>query len=417
MRSKQTIRQTIGVFLSLLVVLAHYSPQMQAFRELPESISVHTGEVYELSIGWPFSISSGDEGMQVLASTDESTGVVSALVGATKLTVSAFGIPVKNVEVAVEPERILYPGGQSIGAAINTQGVLIVGTSEISGSAASPAQSAGLRAGDMILAVDGQEVVSSSHLTELIAGHGAGPVSISYSRQGSSRVATITPMQDGLDGRLRLGLWVRDSTAGVGTLSFYDPVTKRYGALGHAISDIDTGVTLPVREGSILESQIVGIRKGERGNPGELQGSFLRDRVVLGDIRLNNSFGIYGVSDTTIVNPLYPNGLPVGSQSNVHTGAATILTTLDDGGVKEYAVEITRVARQTSSSQKSMTIKVTDPELLEKTGGIVQGMSGSPILQDGRIIGAVTHVFVNDPTQGYGVFIEWMLEQADDIAV
>lgn len=411
MRSKPTVRQLLGVFLAILAVLANYSSPMQAIRDIPDTMQMRTGEVHALSIGWPFALSTGDEDTYVLASSDESYGVISDQAGEKNLTISAFGIPVKNVAVKVLPEYILYPGGQSIGAALNTKGVLVVGISDVGDG--NPAKDAGLRVGDMILSIDGQDVQSAAHLTEIVSKKGAGPLKMTYSRAGSTKIGTLYPVQDKVDGRMRLGIWVRESTAGVGTLSFFDPSNMHYGALGHAISDIDTGITLPIKEGSILQSTVVGIRKGERGNPGELQGSFLRDKKILGDIRLNNSFGIYGRADTPMVNPLYPDGLPIASQSKVHIGPASILTTLDGGGVKEYKVEIVRVARQSTAAQKSMTIHVTDPELLEKTGGIVQGMSGSPILQDGRIIGAVTHVFVNDPTQGYGVFIEWMLQQAN----
>ena len=400
----------IGITLALLAVLANYSPQMQAIRNLPETMQMRTGEVHALPIGWPFTITTADEDTYVLASSDETFGVISDREGTKNLTVSAFGLPVKNVSVTVSPEYILNPGGQCIGAALNTKGVLIVGISDFSGS--NPAKDAGLRVGDMILSIDGQDVQSAAHLTEIVGKKGESSFKVTYSRGGNTRTATIHPAKDKVDGRMRLGLWVRESTAGVGTLSFYDPGTMRYGALGHAISDVDTGIILPIKEGSILQSVVVGIRKGERGNPGELQGSFLREKKILGDIRLNNSFGIYGRVDTPMVNPLYPNGLPIASQAKVHTGPATILTTLDGEGIKEYKVEIIRVARQTSAAQKSITIRVTDPVLLERTGGIVQGMSGSPILQDGRIVGAVTHVFVNDPTQGYGVYIEWMLQQA-----
>ena len=412
MRARQIIRQSIGVLLSFAVVVANYSPQMKAVRALPETLRMRAGEVRALSIGWPFALSSGDEGMYVLASADESFGVISDRPGESKLTVSMFGLPFKSLSVAVEPEHLLIPGGQSIGAALNTDGVLVVGTSELSGTSKSPARDAGICVGDMITAVEGKEIKSAADLTETIMQRGEGPLRLTYKRGGAPRDTIVHPIADPVDGRLRLGLWVRDSTAGVGTLSFYDPNTNKYGALGHAISDVDTGITLPVREGTILKSSVVGIRKGERGTPGELQGSFLRDRIPLGDIRLNNSFGIYGNADASILNPIYPGGMLIGSQQNVHTGPATILTTLDDRGVREYSVEITRVARQGSAAQKSMTLRVVDPELLDRTGGIVQGMSGSPIIQDGRIVGAVTHVFVNDPTQGYGVFIEWMLEQA-----
>jgi len=230
------------------------------------------------------------------------------------------------------------------------------------------------------------------------------------------QTAVVTPAQDSLDGQYRLGVWVRDSTAGVGTLSFYDPSDNRYGALGHAITDIDTGTNLTVRDGAVLFSDVVDIVKGQKGVPGELRGSFLRDQRVFGDITSNNDFGVYGDYTIAPEQPLYPNGLPVGTRQSVHLGAATILTTLDSQGVKEYAIEITHINSQDTPSTKSMNIRVTDPVLLEKTGGIVQGMSGSPIIQDGHLIGAVTHVYVNDPTQGYGLFIEWMLNEADQAA-
>ena len=409
MRRKPTVKQSLGIALATFLMLANYSPQMQAVRDLPDTMQMRTGEVHALSIGWPFSLSTADEDMYVLASSAESVGVISDREGVKSLKVSAFGIPVRNVSISVAPEYVLYPGGQSIGAALNTKGVLVVGTSDLSEK--NPAKEAGIKEGDMILSVNGQEIQGATHLTEVVAKSPEGALKVLYSREGRERTCSLTPVKDKVDGRMRLGLWVRDSTAGVGTLSFFDPQTQYYGALGHAISDVDTGITLPVKEGNVLRSTVVGIRKGEKGNPGELQGSFLRDQQVLGDIRLNNSLGIFGKIDAPMVNPLYPDGLPIASQAKVRIGPATILTTLDGEGVKEYQVEIVRVARQASAAQKSMTLKVTDPTLLERTGGIVQGMSGSPILQDGRIVGAVTHVFVNDPTQGYGVFIEWMLEQ------
>ena len=323
-------------------------------------------------------------------------------------------MPVKKIEMRVQQERILYPGGENIGAAMNTQGVLVVGISGLS-DADSPARAAGLRAGDVILEINGEKAQSAAHLSELVSRGGEQALNVRFTRNGAAKETSLTPVRDTLDGRYRLGLWVRDSTAGVGTLSFYDPQTKSYGALGHAITDLDTDIILPIRDGIILRSTVVGIRKGERGAPGELQGTFLRDRAELGDIRSNTEFGIFGKAAEPIVNPLYPDGLPIASRANVHTGPATILTTLDDSGIQEFDVEITRVSQQDTAAQKSMTLRVTDPVLLEKTGGIVQGMSGSPILQDGRIVGAVTHVFVNNPTQGYGVFIDWMLEQADSV--
>ncbi len=414
MFSLKKMRPWIGVLLSALLVAGNYAPQTQSVASLPETLSVRSGEFYELSVGWPYTLTAPEEAQQVLSSSDELLGVIGGTEESTKLTVSLLGIPVKTIDLQVQEERILYPGGENIGAALNTSGVLVVGISGLS-QEDSPARAAGLRAGDVILAVNGEKAQSAAHLSELIARNGEKPALIQFERNGSVREASLTPKQDMLDGRMRLGLWVRDSTAGVGTLSFYDPQTQSYGALGHAITDLDTEIILPIREGIILRSEVVGIKKGERGNPGELQGSFLRERQEIGDIQKNTAYGIFGKASQPIVNPLYPNGLPVGSRASVHTGPATILTTLDGEGVQAYDVEITRVARQDAASQKSMTLRVTDPELLERTGGIVQGMSGSPIIQDGKIIGAVTHVFVNNPTQGYGVFIDWMLEQADSL--
>ena len=238
---------------------------------------------------------------------------------------------------------------------------------------------------------------------------------IAYDRQGQHRTAVLTPHRDETTGAVRLGAWVRDSTAGVGTLSFYDPETGKYAALGHAITDGDTGSVLTVSEGQVLKAEIVAVQRGQKGAPGELKGSFLREGETIGSIRRNSILGIYGRLDKPAVNPLYPDGLPIGLRSGVHTGAASILSTVDSTGPHEYAVEITRVNHQTAPAPKSMVIRVTDERLLSATGGIVQGMSGSPIIQDGRLIGAVTHVFVSDPTQGYGLYVDWMLGEAEAI--
>ena len=300
--------------------------------------------------------------------------------------------------------KVLIPGGQAVGVAIRTQGVVVVGLSDSAG------MQAGLRAGDILLSVNGRPLDSADILTETIDAAQGQPLSIVLDRDGKQQTVLAAPVFDEESQRYRLGVWVRDSTAGVGTLTFYDPQTYSYGALGHAIIDSDTGLTLPVREGRLMQAEVVGVRRGERGMPGELKGSFLREQVRLGSVESNGAEGIYGKMDGEMQNALYPEGLPVGARGEVHTGAATILSTVDGSEMLEYSVEITQVNR--GSAQKSMVIRVTDERLLQATGGIVQGMSGSPIIQDGKIIGAVTHVFVNEPTKGYGIFIESMLEKA-----
>ena len=225
-------------------------------------------------------------------------------------------------------------------------------------------------------------------------------------------VVSVEPALDPADGAYRLGAWVRDSTAGIGTLSFYDPESGAFGALGHAITDVDTGIVLPVGYGGIYESSVVDISKGKSGEPGELLGQFFDAETQLGEVTSNTDYGIFGTMNEEVANPLYPDGLPVGTRADVHTGPAQLLTTLADGEVRAYDCEIVKLNDQSAPATRSMVIKVTDEELLQATGGIVQGMSGSPIVQDGKLVGAITHVFINDPTQGYGVYIEWMLDAA-----
>ena len=304
--------------------------------------------------------------------------------------------------------RVLIPGGQASGVAIRTQGVLVVGAGDNGRDS--------LREGDMILSVNGVPLLESAMLTEAVNAAQGQPLSLRISRGGQENDLLLTPRYDESSRAWRLGVWVRDSTAGVGTLTYYDPATGAYGALGHAITDSDTGSLLPVREGALMQAEIVDVRRGQRGAPGELRGSFLREQVTLGTVQVNTALGIYGRLEAPAASALYPEGLPTASRGQVHTGAATILSTIAGQEACEYAIEITQVSRQSAAAPKSMVLRVIDERLLSSTGGIVQGMSGSPILQDGRIVGAVTHVFVSDPTQGYGVFIDWMLQQSDALS-
>ncbi len=422
-KKRDRVRHLIGILLSLFLVIGYFTPQAQAVMHLPDRLSVTAGHRQALSLGLPFSIRVEKGNVSVLSSTDETlNGRAASNVhltgnqeGSAVLSLDLLGIlPLKKVEISVEPERVLIPGGQAVGVALTTQGVLVVGTSDLGGeNGASPARLAGIRPGDVLMQLGGQNIESSEHLSELVAKSSGRPVVVKMLRDNRPMEVSLTPKQDQSSGSYRLGIWVRDSTAGVGTLSFYDPESKSYGALGHAITDADTGQILTVNFGQVMRAEVVDIQKGKKGTPGELKGSFLREKEKLGDIAKNTTYGIYGKMDETPENRLYPNGLPIGLISSVHTGPATILSTIDGEGLKEYQVEIIQANKQTSPAPKSMVIKVTDPVLLERTGGIVQGMSGSPILQDGHIIGAVTHVYVNDPTQGYGLYIEWMLKQSD----
>lgn len=422
LRRRGPTRQQVGVCLASLILLSWFTPWAQNLRSLPDTWQVTLGGGQTFYLGLPLSISVDEGDLQVLSSGDQTLSdqvtLAAQTPGTAEVTLSLMGIlPVKKVQVSISPEKTLMPGGQAIGVALKTDGVMVVGTSDLGGAAgASPARLSGVRPGDVITAVNGLKVTGASQLSQLVAQAGAVPLQLALKRSEEQLILTVTPKKDEATGVFRLGVWVRDSTAGVGTLSFYDPDNGRYGALGHAITDADTGQPLTVSQGQVLRANVVDVQKGQRGVPGELKGSFLREKEILGTITQNTILGIYGALDEKSVNPLYPQGLPVGLRSTVHRGPAQILSCVAGETVKAYDVEITQVNRQSVPAPKSMVIKVTDPELLGKTGGIVQGMSGSPIIQDGKLIGAVTHVFVGDPTQGYGLYIDWMLAQSQGAA-
>lgn len=307
---------------------------------------------------------------------------------------------------AAAQERILIPGGQVVGVALHTQGVLVVAKTSRDGVKSA------LRVGDVILAVQGEEVGSVQMLSDTINRAQADTVELNVLRRGKAITVQASVPEDSADGRRRLGVWARDSTAGVGTLSYIDPVTQAYGALGHAIVDGDTGSVVSVRDGAIMRADVVGVTRGESGAAGELKGSFLKAGEQIGTLVHNRASGIYGRMDVLPQNLLYPQGLPMGTAGDVHEGPATIISTVDGEDPVEYTVEILSCEDAATESRRDMTLQVTDSRLLAKTGGIVQGMSGSPVIQNGRIVGAVTHVLVNDPTRGYGIFIENMLEAA-----
>jgi len=338
------------------------------------------------------------------------TKKLAGYLAAALILTGALIAPRPAAPAAAAAQKRLIPGGMALGVALKTQGVMVVGLSDLA-SAPSPGRLGGVAPGDVILSVNGEAVSDAPSLSRLIEAGGGKPAALSLLRNGKPLTLTVTPAHEA--GAFRLGLWVRDSTAGVGTLSFYDPDTRRYGALGHAITDADTQRILTVSQGEVLKASIAGVRKGQKGAPGELHGSFLRENLRLGDLQKNTPLGVYGLMDSPILNPLYPDGLPVASPHQVRRGKAQILSTLKGDEIRAYDVEILQLFRQAEPAPRSMILKVTDPDLLAITGGIVQGMSGSPIIQDGRIVGAVTHVLVNDPTRGYGIYIEHMLNTAE----
>lgn len=389
-------RRITGWLLSALLLIVHFSPQATLLRSLPDTLSIAAGQELNLSSSFPLKI----DLQGVILPADASAGQTLSEVDpkAATATVSLFGLlPLRQVPVDIRDDLILYPGGQAVGVALHTKGVLVVGTSDLTGFS-SPARLAGIKPGDLITQIAGQPVETTDSLTRQVEACGGQALPITIQRGNNTLSLTLTPKKDEHSGLYRMGAWVRDSTAGVGTLSFYGEVEAgqglRYGALGHAITDADTQQVLTIGHGEIMSADVVDVRKGAVGSPGELKGSFLGQQRILGGIRINNRFGIYGELQEAPAHPLYPNGLPIGRKDAVHTGPATILCTVDGSTMQAYDVDIVEVTRQSHPAQRSMVVKVVDRELLAKTGGIVQGMSGSPIIQDGRLIGAVTHVCV-----------------------
>nr|WP_302703106.1 SpoIVB peptidase [uncultured Clostridium sp.] len=311
----------------------------------------------------------------------------------------------KNIEV--------YPGGISIGVKINNKGALVVGYSDIStydGLSESPGKIAGIELGDIIEEVNGENIETCSDLISKVKSCRNDELTVKILR-GNSEITKKVPLIKE-DNEYKIGLWVRDSTAGIGTLTFYDKDSKTFGALGHPITDGDTNVSFNIKSGTLLRSSILSIKKGERGNPGEIKGLFINENESIGTIEKNTSSGIYGDGLTELINPNFNKAMTVAYRDEITEGHAQIITTVEDDGAKAYDIEILKLLPQDEPGSKSMIIKIVDPVLLEKTGGIVQGMSGSPIIQNGKIIGAVTHVLINKPDVGYGIYIEWMLQDA-----
>lgn len=415
----------IAVFVSLCLVLTlgYFSPAVRAVFTLPDTIYISTDgerllpglnqENITISGGAAQVRQSGDESLRDVSGVR----VLSSQEGSSTATLSILGIPVRTVELRAAGEHTLIPGGQAVGIRLFMRGVLVVGITNVraaAGELQSPAKAAGLSPGDIILEVNGVEVQDSDHLGELVSAC-EDEVRLTVERNGRKHAVLAKPETDVTDGQKKLGIWARDSTAGVGTITYYDPSNYAFGALGHPITDVDTGGLLPVKQGEIVDAEIIGIVKGEKGTPGELKGTFSSQRGK-GKISVNTEFGVFGFTNAIPINPIYPNGVEIGTRTEVRTGEAQILSTIDGNGIQVFSCNIIRINTQNSPGSRGMVVEITDPRLLQKTGGIVQGMSGSPIIQNGKIIGAVTHVFVNDPTKGYAMYIEWMLQNTENAA-
>lgn len=303
-------------------------------------------------------------------------------------------------------------GGVPFGVRMYTKGVVVVGVEDVETAkgAVSPARKAGLQKGDSILSINGAEVDNNFQVYEIFRSSGGKNLKLRIRRDGEEQDIDFTPVKSETDGKYHAGLWVRDSSAGIGMLTFYDKETKAFGGLGHAVCDVDTGETMPLRSGDIALATVTGCYRGKRGEAGELCGMLGSDSI--GVLLKNGDTGVYGK-----LNSVSPNAreIPVAAKNEVHTGKAKVLTTVEGSLPQYYDAEIIRIYANKYSTVKNFVVEVTDKELISKTGGIVQGMSGSPVIQDGRFVGAVTHVFVNNPLQGYGIYAETMVEEAESL--
>ena len=318
----------------------------------------------------------------------------------------------QSVPAFAKPEKTLIPMGCTIGIQMFTDGVLVVGLSATqNGQAPSPAAVAGILPGDLITALGDTKISSAEDFKAAMSKLTGEAISVTVSRNGETLTLTIEPNVKG--GAPELGVWLRDRVAGIGTMTFYDPQTGVYGGLGHGINDYESGVIIPLGKGDIFYSTIVEIKKGCVGAPGELCGDF-SGKAACGTIVKNTGCGIFGVLHTE--QPETRKAIPAADSDEIKLGKATVLANIEGTDSEEFEIEITRVYRGNEDG-RSMMISVTDKRLIDRTGGIVQGMSGSPIIQDGKLIGAVTHVMVNDPTKGYGVSVEKMLDEAGNMAL
>ena len=400
------------ILLAFLLIIYMY---VLVVSYIPDKITIFEGENISLKTIFGITVDSKNEILETSANTGEKT---IHKVGSESLSVSLFDkLFLKSVDVSVLPRTTVIPVGNIAGVKLYTNGVLVVGMSEIEGEDSKtykPYENTGIEEGDTIVKINDNLVNSTDDLIEKVNMSNGEKVEIEYIHDEETKECSITPIKTSKE-EYKLGLWVRDSAAGVGTVTFYEPSTQSFGALGHGITDIDTGDLLNIASGEFVTAKVLNIKKGEDGNPGKIQGT-VEEQETIGEITKNTEFGIYGkIQDVSSLNIDMSKEMEVAMREEIKTGKATILCSLDNQTVKEYEIEITKIYRDNNYNNKSMEIKVTDDELIEKTGGIIQGMSGSPIIQNGKFIGAVTHVLVNSSTEGYAIFGDLMLKQSKEV--
>ncbi len=421
----------LGLLMITIVLAVALSPVYRDMVRFPDVVRIPAESEVTLRFPWPRMLqvrsSEGhlvldglamDDGWLTAGPGELALGSVEAGTSTLEIRILGF-IPFRQVQVISVPQQNVVPGGESIGVLARSEGLLVIEQSPVTledGRKAWPGREAGIRVGDLLMSADGLHLGDAEDFSRMIqaAGERGREMSIEVKRGHNHFRVSARPQLDQESGQYLLGLWVRDGAAGVGTMTFWDPENLVYAALGHEIVDPSTGQMLGIDSGVIVEASVWGLNRAHTGQPGEKIGIFSDRSPILGDIQVNSPYGIMGVLDRPLTQA---DTMPVALAEEVRVGPAQILTVIKGSTVERYAVNIERVSSQRQPGNKSLIVKVVDEALLESAGGIVQGMSGSPIIQDGKVIGAITHVFLSDPTRGYGVFAEWMAAEGQTVTV
>lgn len=406
-------KKTISlILLTFLILIYMYTI---VITSVPDKMVVFEGE--EINIKTLLGLNLMENNESIMASSNINNQKINE-VGVKKLTLNLFDkLPLKNINVSVLPRTKVIPVGNIAGVKLYTSGVLVVGMSEIEGKdnkVYKPYENTGIKEGDTITKINDKYISSTDDLIDNVNKSEGDTIEVTYIQNQQTKECSITPVKTN-ENEYKIGLWVRDSAAGVGTVTFYEPTTKNFGALGHGIADIDTGELLNIASGEFVTTRVLNITKGEKGNPGKIQGT-IEEQQTIGKISKNTAFGIYGkVDNITSLEIDTSKEMEVALRDEIKLGKAKILCSLDNKNVQEYEIEIKKIYRENNYNNKSMEIEITDERLINKTGGIIQGMSGSPIIQNGKFVGAVTHVLVNNPKEGYAVFGDLMLKQSREV--
>lgn len=424
--NKKTNLRLFFVFILIVIAFFFYYDKIS---NLPGEFKVIQGEEKIIEFNFPINarIKSDNFGFLINGSILDKDDILVDLSkpislkfldeGVTNLEFNIGFLPIKKIKVDVVLEKNVVPGGHSIGVKLRSNGLIVVGYSNITNQnnrRYSPGKKSGILIGDVLMEINNEKILDVDHMTELVNKSKGSDIEIMVNRDSKVLILHVKPIYNKEEKLYQLGLWVRDVAAGVGTLTFYDPNNMIFAALGHIITDIDTGKPIEISDGEIIKAKVTSIEKGEKNKPGEKRGVFVQESEIVGRIITNTTFGIYGKLNQRLKNPFYDT-VPIALIEEIEEGAADILTVIRDDKIEKFSIEIVKIFNQNKPDGKGMVIKVTDPRLLNQTGGIIQGMSGSPILQRGKLIGAVTHVFVNTPARGYGVFAEWMINSITEI--